>query len=66
MLLHEDKDLFREVIFSTAADLELPVPIVEKAYYVTMILRCTGLTPLNFTDGSIPGYPPAYRKKEDL
>jgi hypothetical protein len=27
MLLHKDKDLFRTVIFSTAADLELPIPI---------------------------------------
>jgi hypothetical protein len=39
VLLHEDRDLFREVIFSTAADLELPVPVVEKDYYVTMILK---------------------------
>jgi hypothetical protein len=39
MLLHKDKELFREVIFSTAADLELPIPIVEKDYYVTMILK---------------------------
>jgi hypothetical protein len=30
VLLHEDRDLFRKVIFSTAADLELPVPVVEK------------------------------------
>lgn len=39
MLLHKDKDLFREVIISTASDLELPIPIVEKDYYVTMILK---------------------------
>lgn len=39
MLLHRDEELFREVISSTAADLTLPVPIVEKDYYVTMILK---------------------------
>lgn len=39
MLLHKEKELFREVIISTAADLELPIPIVEKDYYVTMILK---------------------------
>jgi hypothetical protein len=39
MLLHKDKELFREVIFSTASDLELPIPIVEKDYYVTMLLK---------------------------
>lgn len=39
MHLHEDKELFREVIISTADDLNLVVPIVEKDYYVTMILK---------------------------
>ena len=39
MLLHEDKDLFKEVVISTAEELELGVPIVEKDYYVTMILK---------------------------
>lgn len=39
MLLHRDEELFREVIYSTAADLALPVPIIEKDYYVTMILQ---------------------------
>jgi hypothetical protein len=39
MLLHKEKELFREVIISTATDLKLPVPIVEKDYYVTMILK---------------------------
>lgn len=38
MLLHNDKELFREVIISTAEELGLVVPIVEKDYYVTMIL----------------------------
>lgn len=39
MLLHNDKDLFKEVIYSTSAELGLPVPIVEKDYYVTVILK---------------------------
>ena len=39
MLLHNDKELFREVITSTAEKLGLVVPIVEKDYYVTMILK---------------------------
>lgn len=39
MLLHNDKELFREVVVSTAEDLELVVPIVEKDYYVTLILK---------------------------
>ena len=39
MLLHHDKELFREVVISTAEDLGLVVPIVEKDYYVTMILK---------------------------
>ena len=39
MLLHKDRDLFREVVISTAEELGLVVPIVEKDYYVTMILK---------------------------
>ncbi len=39
MLLHNDKELFREIVVSTAEDLELVVPIVEKDYYVTLILK---------------------------
>lgn len=39
MFLHEDKELFREVIVATAEDLRIVVPIVEKDYYVTMILE---------------------------
>lgn len=39
MLLHHDEELFKEVIISTAADLNLPVPIVEKDYYVTILLK---------------------------
>jgi len=39
MLLHNDKELFREVIISTAEEFGVVVPIVEKDYYVTMILK---------------------------
>lgn len=39
MLLHNDKELFREAVISTAEELGLVVSIVEKDYYVTMILK---------------------------
>lgn len=39
MLLHNDQELFREVVISTAEELGIVVPIVEKDYYVTMILK---------------------------
>lgn len=39
MLLHNDKELFHEVVISTAEELGLVVPVVEKDYYVTMILK---------------------------
>lgn len=39
MHLHEDRELFREVIISTAEELRLVVPIVEKDYYVTTLLK---------------------------
>ncbi|MCF0232805.1 MAG: nucleotidyl transferase AbiEii/AbiGii toxin family protein [Enterococcus sp.] len=38
-LLHNNKDLFREVVISAAENLKLPVAIVEKDYYVTLILK---------------------------
>lgn len=38
-LLHKEKDLFRDVLFSAADSLGKPVPIIEKDYYVTMVLR---------------------------
>lgn len=37
--LHDDKSFFEEVISATANDMGLPVAIIEKDYYVTMILR---------------------------
>ncbi len=39
MLLHKEKELFREVVISAAEKFRLAVPIVEKDYYVTMILK---------------------------
>ncbi len=39
MYLHNEHDLFSEVIYSTSSALKLPIPIVEKDYYVTMILK---------------------------
>lgn len=39
MFLHEDKELFRDVIEATAEELKRPTAIVEKDYYVTMILK---------------------------
>ncbi|MCH5268660.1 MAG: nucleotidyl transferase AbiEii/AbiGii toxin family protein [Lachnospiraceae bacterium] len=40
MYLHSDKELFREVVISTSEELGIAVPIVEKDYYVTVILKC--------------------------
>lgn len=39
MYLHEDRELFREVITNTAVWRNLNIAIVEKDYYVTMILK---------------------------
>lgn len=39
MFLHNDKELFKDVIVATAVDQNRPVAIVEKDYYVTMILK---------------------------
>lgn len=39
MHLHENRELFKEVIISTAEELGLAVPIVEKDYYVTKLLE---------------------------
>lgn len=39
MYLHEDRELFREVITNTAVRRNLAVAVVEKDYYVTMILK---------------------------
>jgi len=39
MFLHEDKELFRDVIEAAAEAQKRPIAIVEKDYYVTMILK---------------------------
>ena len=39
MFLHNDKELFREVIYSAAVELGLPIAVIEKDYYVTMLLK---------------------------
>lgn len=39
MFLHENKELFEEVIFNTADFCKLPIAIIEKDYYVTLILK---------------------------
>lgn len=39
MYLHKDKELFSEVIEATSNKFGLPIAIVEKDYYVTMILK---------------------------
>ena len=39
MFLHEDKQVFQEVISATSAFLGRTIDIVEKDYYVTMILK---------------------------
>lgn len=37
MYLHEDRELFQEVIANTAVWMNLDVAVVEKDYYVTLI-----------------------------
>ena len=39
MFLHEDKELFKDVIEATAESQSQTIAIVEKDYYVTMILK---------------------------
>ena len=39
MFFHEDKELFKDVIEATAESQSQPIAIVEKDYYVTMILK---------------------------
>lgn len=39
MFLHEDKELFKDVIEATAVAQDRPIAIIEKDYYVTMILK---------------------------
>ena len=39
MYLHNDKQLFEEVVSATANEISLPIAIIEKDYYVTIILK---------------------------
>ena len=39
MFLHENKELFEEVIFNTADFFKLPIAIIEKDYFVTLVLK---------------------------
>lgn len=39
MFLHEDKELFKEVVYNTSNQLNLPVSIIEKDYFVTIFLK---------------------------
>lgn len=39
MFLHNDKELFQEVIYSASVELGLPIAVIEKDYYVTMLLK---------------------------
>lgn len=39
MFLHENKELFEEVIFNTADFCKLPIAIIEKDYFVTLVLK---------------------------
>lgn len=39
MLLHKDEKLFRQTVSSAALEMQLPVSVIEKDYYVTMILK---------------------------
>lgn len=39
MFLHKEEELFREVMETAAAELKIPVSIVEKDYYITMVLK---------------------------
>ncbi|WP_244096013.1 MULTISPECIES: nucleotidyl transferase AbiEii/AbiGii toxin family protein [unclassified Blautia] len=39
MFLHNDEELFKDVIIAASVDQKRSVAIVEKDYYVTMILK---------------------------
>lgn len=39
MYLHEDKEIFKDIIEQVAEDTGRAVAIIEKDYYVTMLLR---------------------------
>lgn len=39
MFLHESKELFEEIIFNTSEFCNLPIAIIEKDYYVSLLLK---------------------------
>ncbi len=39
MYLHEDKGLFFDVVNAASEKLNIPMAVIEKDYYVTMILK---------------------------
>ena len=47
MLLHKDREQFIAIVSAVSNELSIPVPIVEKDYYVTMILKQLSLNAKN-------------------
>ena len=39
MNLHENPDVFEELILATASELRIPTSVVEKDYFVTIVLK---------------------------
>ncbi len=70
MYLHEDKEVFREVIERVAEDSNRAAVVIEKDYYVTMILRLLSqkLSNVVFKGGTSlsKGYKAIQRFSEDI
>lgn len=70
MYLHEDKDVFKEVIEQVAEDSSRAAAVIEKDYYVTMILRLLSqkLSNLVFKGGTSlsKGFKAINRFSEDI
>lgn len=47
MLLHKDREQFVAIVNAVSNELSVPIPIVEKDYYVTMILKQLSLNAKN-------------------
>jgi hypothetical protein len=47
MLLHKDREQFIGIVNAVSNELSIPIPIVEKDYYVTMILKQLSLNAKN-------------------
>ena len=39
MNLHENPEVFEELILATASELRIPTSVVEKDYFVTIVLK---------------------------